>query len=91
MPAPCQLCKAHWECTDEMSQTESSRSGHWEVGALVERLLGELLSASEHIFLMARCYTPIKSAIRGSMNHLMEHRAACSVQLMWPQKILVGR
>lgn len=49
---------------------------------------GECLSASEHIFLISRCRTPITSAIRRSMNHLMEHWAACSVPRVWPQKIL---
>lgn len=68
----------HWGSTDEMSPTQSSRSRHQEVRAFVESLLWELASASEHIFLMGRCYMPIKSAIRGSMNHLMEQRAACT-------------
>lgn len=68
----------HRESTDEMSQSQSPRSRHWEIRAFGERLPGELLSASEHILLMGRCYTPIKSAIRGSMNHLVEHREACA-------------
>ena len=51
----------------------------------------ELLIASEHIFLMGRCCTPLRSAIRGSMNHLMEQWEACSVPRMWPQKVLLGR
>lgn len=76
---------------DEMSQSQCSKNRHWEIWAFVECLLWELLSGSEHIFLMGRCYMPIKSAIRGSMNHLMEQRTTCSMQYMWPQQILLGR
>lgn len=59
--------------TDEKSRSQSSRSRHREVPAFVEHQQWVLLSVSEHIFLMGRCCTPIKSVIRGPMNHLMEH------------------
>lgn len=82
-------------CTGEprMKSYHPSLPGakHQEVPEYVEHLLWELLRASEHIFLIGRCYTPIKSAIRGSMNDLMAHRAACPVQHMRPEEILLRR
>ena len=88
VPALHQRCTVHRGATDEKSQSQSSRSRHQEVPAFVEHQRWECLSASEHIFLISRCRTAIKSAIRRSMNHLMEHWAACSVACMWPQKML---